>query len=122
MSETPMKAADIVRAAIADEMPDTAMSSADRALYYHIQVINLKLLLKKIIKLMATAEKISALQEHTADRVKCESGTSALMRIADLYKRLELAASTYRKDRTLDNGDKLLLAIDGIDMRKGKGT
>ena len=117
-----LAASDIVRAAIDDEMPEAMMSPADRALYYHIQVINLKLLLKKIIKPMATAEKISALQEHTADRAKCESGTSAMMRIADLYKRLELAASAYRKERTLENADKLLLAIDGVDMRKGKNV
>lgn len=120
MSETPMKAADIVRAAIADEMPDTAMSSADRALYYHIQVINLKLLLKRIIKPMATAEKLEALREFRADTVSHENGLSASMRLADLYKRLELAASAYRKERTLENADKLLLAIDGVDMRKGK--
>lgn len=117
-----MNASDIVRAAIAEEMPDALMSPADRALYYHIQVINLKLLLKRIIKPMATAEKTDAIREHTADRVKCENGISALMLIADLYKRLELAASAYRKERTLENADKLLLAIDGIDMRKGKGT
>ena len=113
---------DIIRAALDDVLPVRTMSPADRALYYHIQVINLKLELKKILKPMATAEKLEALREFRADTVRIENGISSSMRLADLYKRLELAASTYRKDRTLDNGDKLLLAIDGIDMRKGKGT
>lgn len=113
---------DIIRAALYDVLPEGIMSPADRALYYHIQVINLKLELKKILKPMATAEKQEALREFRADTVSHENGLSASMRLADLYKRLELAASTYRKDRTLDNSDKLLLAIDGIDLRKGKGT
>lgn len=109
---------DIIRAALDDVLPEGIMSPADRALYYHIQAINLKLELKRIIKPMATAEKLEALREFRADTVSYENGISSSMRLADLYKRLELSATAYRKERTLDNGDKLLLAIDGIDMRR----
>ena len=109
---------DIIRAALDDVLPEGMMPPADRALYYHIQAINLKLELKRIIKPMATAEKFEALREFRAGTVSYENGISSSMRLADLYKRLELSATAYRKERTLENADKLLLAIDGIDMRR----
>lgn len=120
MSETITNTDDIVRAAIKGEIIKEFASPAEKALYYHIQVINLKLQHNDIIAPMATAEKLDALREYSADKVECENGKSALQRLGKLFKDLELASTAFRVNRTLENADKLLFAVDGGVLRKVK--
>ena len=59
-----------------------------------------------------------AIQDYNRDVTERQNGIDALHRIADLFKEVELVATTYRKDRTLVNADKLMEAMYGLITRK----
>ena len=59
-----------------------------------------------------------SIQNYKRDVTERQNGIDALHRIAGLYKEVELAATAYRKDRTLANADKLMEAMYGLITRK----
>lgn len=63
----------------------------------------------------AAAEKKNLLREYRHNKWMWSMGNHW----AQVLKRTELARSEYRKNRTLENADKLCAAIDGILPRRG---
>lgn len=90
----------------------------ERALYYRLQLIMSRYKQGQIAQAHATAEKLEAFRDYEADKVDYESGIDAMHRIAELYKHLELAASNYRKEKTINNADRLLVVTEGLIMKR----
>ena len=53
-------------------------------------------------------------RRYNQDRLREEQLDSTIKAFADVVKRTATANENYRKERTLDNADKLCEAIDGI--------
>nr|DAE45820.1 MAG TPA: hypothetical protein [Caudoviricetes sp.] len=85
------------------KFPDMVMYQALAALYGRYRM-------KTITRDRASFEKKALLSEYEALNFKWSLGD----RWAQLLKQTEAARCAYRKERTLENADKLLHAIDGI--------
>jgi len=83
--------------------PDMVMFQALAALYGRYRT-------KTVTRDRASLEKKTLLSEYDALKFKWELGNHW----AQLIKATEAARCEYRKNRTLENADRLLMAIDGI--------
>ena len=98
--------------------PPEPLSCPERAFFLQAKEIYAQFHDKRITQSESAEAMRQAIQDYKRDMVERQNGIDALYRIADLYKQLELAATAYAKDRTLENADKLLEAIYGVTMRK----
>ena len=117
---------EIAKYAFNGQTPPELLNLADRCLYYHMAYIAAMYKSKFITPAQATAMKTDAYVDYTADIVAYQHGKDAMLRLADIYKQMELAASAYRKNRTEDPAlkviecaEKILDAVYGDTMKKG---
>lgn len=96
----------------------TAMSGGEmpKGLEYPDQILFLELRLlydsykrKLIDRETATREKVELLRTYEAHKIVDRMGKEWVEQI----KRTELARATYRKDKTIENADKLLACVEG---------
>lgn len=100
--------------------PPEPLSCPERAFFLQAKEIYAQYHDKRITQAESAEAMRQAIQDYNRDMTERQNGIDALQRIADLYKQIELAATAYAKDRTLENADKLLEAIYGVTMRKDK--
>lgn len=95
-----------------------AMSGGElpKGLEYPDQILFLELRLlydsykrKLIDRETATREKVELLRTYEAHKIVDETGKEWVEQI----KRTELARAEYRKDKTIENADKLLACVEG---------
>lgn len=108
-----MTAKEIALHAFNGTFPDELMNVPQMLLYREIENISLKFKYGTIEKADASTLKTKVLADYAQNIVAWQNGIDSTYRIADLYKRIELATSAYRLDRTIDNADKVLEAIYG---------
>lgn len=101
-------------------IPPEPLKSQELAFYYQAREAYAQYFDKRITQDEASQRIKDAIMRYNSDMQERQNGIDALCRIGALYKAIELAATAYRKDRTLDNADKLLEAIYGATMRKDK--
>ena len=94
--------------------PPEPLSCPERAFFLQAKEIYAQYHDKRITQAESAEAMRQAIQDYKRDMVERQNGIDALHRIADLYKEAELAATAYRKDRTLVNADKLMEAIYGL--------
>lgn len=96
----------------------TAMSGGEmpKGLEYPDQILFLELRLlydsykrKLIDREHATQEKVELLRTYEAHKIVDKMGKEWV----DQIKRTELARAEYRKDKTIENADKLLACVEG---------
>lgn len=109
-----MTSNDITLHAYNGTFPDEPMNMPEMLLYKEIENISLKYKYGMITKDVATTLKTKALADYKHNLTAYQNGIDCANRIADLYKRIELATSAYRKNKTIDNADKLMEAIYGL--------
>lgn len=109
-----MTANDITLHAFNGTIPDEPMNMPEMLLYKEIENISLKYKFGMITKDAATSLKTKALADYTGNSVDYNNGIDCANRIADLYKRIELATSAYRLNKTIENADKILEVIYDI--------
>ena len=100
--------------------PSEPLSCPERAFFLQAKEIYAQYHDKRITQTESAEAMRQAIQDYKRDMTERQNGIDALYRIAGLYKQIELVTTAYRKDRTLDNADKLLEAIYGVTMRKDK--
>jgi hypothetical protein len=95
-----------------------AMAGGDmpKGLEYPDQILFLQLRLlydsyrrKMIDRETATREKVELLRTYEANKI----GENVVKECADLIKRTELARAVYRKEKSIENADKLLACVEG---------
>lgn len=100
--------------------PPEPLSCPERAFFLQAKEIYVRYHDKRITQSESAEAMRQAIQDYKRDMQERQNGIDALYRIANLYKQIELAATAYAKNRTLENADKLLEAIYGVTMRKDK--
>ena len=100
--------------------PPEPLSCPERAFFLQAKEIYAQYHDKRITQSESTEAMRQAIQDYKRDMQERQNGIDALYRIADLYKQIELAATAYAKDRTLENADELWETVYGVTMRKDK--
>ena len=97
-----------------DEKPDADMTTVDWLLWYMLRDVYRDFKHGHITKEQGAERKRQALDiwERQTDRYHADR--DLINRVVQLWKTVEAAASTYRKDRTLENADKVMEAIYGM--------
>ena len=90
------------------EMP-TGMEYPDQILFLELRLLYDSYKRKMIDREKATQEKVELLRTYEAHKIVDKMGKEWV----DQIKRTELARATYRKDKTIENADKLLACIEG---------
>lgn len=101
------------QAANGDEMP-SGLDYPDKVTYLCFRMLYAQLRMGIVDRKTAIREKRKIMREYQAYKIVEEMGKQWVQIIKDT----ETARSEYRKCRTLENADLLLIAIDGGDYRK----
>lgn len=91
------------------EMPN-GMEYPDQILFLELRLLYDSYKRKLIDREKATREKVELLRTYEAHKIVEKMGKEWV----DQIKRTELARATYRKDKTIENADKLVAAIEGL--------
>ena len=90
------------------EMP-TGLEYPDQILFLELRLLYDSYKRKMIDREMATQEKVELLQTYEAHKIVEKMGKEWV----DQIKRTELARAEYRKNKTMENADKLLACVEG---------
>jgi hypothetical protein len=82
----------------------------DQILFLELRLLYRSYNQKMIDREQARQEKIELIKTYEAHKIVDKMGKEWV----DIIKRTELARAAYRKDRTLENADALILSIDGV--------
>ena len=104
------------QAASGDEMPG-GLDYPDKLTYLCFRMLYAQLRMGIIDRETAIREKRKIMREYEQYKYTEQQGK----RWVETIRQTELARSAYRKNRTLENADLLLTAIDGGDYRKKEG-
>ena len=90
------------------EMPKD-MEYPDQVLFLELRLLYDSYKRKLIDRDTATQEKVELLRTYEAHKIVDKMGKEWV----DQIKRTELARAEYRKDKTIENADKLLACVEG---------
>jgi hypothetical protein len=90
------------------EMPD-GLEYPDQILFLSLRLLYESYKRKLIDRETATREKVELLRTYEANKI----GENVIKECAKQIKKTELARATYRKEKTIENADKLLSCIEG---------
>ena len=90
------------------EMPD-GLEYPDQILFLELRLLYDSYKRKLIDRETATREKVELLRIYEAHKIVDRMGKEWV----DQIKRTELARATYRKEKTIENADKLLACVEG---------
>ena len=96
-------------AMVGGEMPK-GMDYPDQILFLELRLLYDSYKKKLIDREGATREKVQLLKVYEAHKIVEGLGKQRV----DQIKRTELARATYRKDKTIENADKLVATIEGL--------
>lgn len=105
---------DIVLAAYNNTLPNGVMRLPERLLYQTVKCISQAYKTAQIDAQTASKQKANAISDYRADKTEYENGQNSMRRMAVLFKDIELATTAYRKNRTLENADKVMEILYGI--------
>lgn len=95
-------------AMVGGEMP-SGMEYPDQILFLELRLLYDSYKRKLIDRDTATQEKVELLRTYEAHKIVDKMGKEWV----DQIKRTELARAEYRKDKTIENADKLLACVEG---------
>ena len=109
MTETELK-----QLAFDNILPLEPLTMPQELFYY--KMVNIYNLHRKRALTQSTAAGLAnqAVMQLKFNTIKYNDGIEAQQRFGELYKRIELAATAYRKERTLENADRLLEVLYGL--------
>lgn len=97
------------RAAMRGDPMPRDLAFPDQLMYQSLALLYARYRASTITREQASAEKKQLLREHETFVYRWKLGDHYV----ETIKKTELAASAYRKERTLENADKLIEAIEG---------
>lgn len=98
------------RSAMHGEPMPTGLTFPDQLMFQAFSLLYARYRFKTISREQASVEKKQLLREHEAFSYRWSLGDH----YAEVIKRTEAARTAYRMDRTIENADALLRAIDGV--------
>jgi hypothetical protein len=109
MSETKLLELPYEKIAMAGGDMPKGLEYPDQILFLELRLLYDNYKRKLIDRDRATQEKVELLRTYEANRI----GENAVKECADLIRRTELARAAYRKDKTIENADKMLACVEG---------
>ena len=91
------------------EMPN-GLEYPDQILFLQLRLLYDSYKRKLIDRDTATREKVELLRTYEAHKIVDKMGKEWV----DQIKRTELARAAYRKEKTIENADKLLACVEGV--------
>lgn len=92
----------------------TLLRGSEQSAYLALRYLYRLYQMGGISKEEAGKTKAHITRRYEQDRLREEQLDSTIKAFADVVKRTATANENYRKERTLDNADKLCMAIDGV--------
>lgn len=108
---TPME---ISAYAAKNEMPESGMTYIDWLLWYMLRDIYNEFSAGMLTKEQGAERKKQALDIYEKEWEYMGRTLALCDRVSDLWKRLETVASAYRKDRSIENADKMMEVVYGF--------
>lgn len=93
------------------------MTCPERALFLSLKDIYSRFRQGLISKEQGEAQKNKAMRQFDLDKGAFDSAMRILRENAELWKRAELAANTYRLERNLDNADAFIDAVYNVKIK-----
>ena len=91
------------------EMP-TGMEYPDQVLFLELRLLYASYKRQLIDRETATREKVELLRTYEAHKIIDGMGKQ----FVDQIKRTELARAAYRKEKTIENADRLVACVEGV--------
>lgn len=91
------------------EMPD-GLPHEEQTIFVRLRYLYDLLRKEQISQAAATREKMKYLDAYRIEK----AGYECLKRYSEIIKKTEIATSEYRKNRTLENADKLVTVLEGV--------
>ena len=108
---------EIIRAAVAEQMPDQPMTCPERALFFALRDIYSMYRKGMVSKTDGEVLKNRAMRQFALDNQAVSSAMMILKEHANFWKSVECAANRYRLDRTLENADAFLEAVYKVPIK-----
>lgn len=109
MSEAKLLELPYEKIAMAGEEMPRGLEYPDQILFLELRLLYDSYKRKLIDREKATQEKVELLRTYEAHKIVDKMGKEWV----DQIKRTELARAEYRKDKTIENADKLLACVEG---------
>jgi len=100
-------------------MPDTE-SREDLLAWFKLRDVYREFRMHQIDRAEGESRKRSIFRHRTEEESRSQQHLVAQKRIADFFKTVELSASAYMKDRTIENADALIETMYGRGIIKRK--
>lgn len=104
--------------AYADQMPADQMTCPERCLWYALRDVYRRFRSGDITREQGEMEKHRAIRQYELDVGELDSAKKIIMHNADMWSEIELAASMYSMDRTLQNADAFVSAVYGVKSKR----
>ena len=109
MAETKLLELPYEKAAMSGEEMPKCLEYPDQILFLQLRLLYDSYKRKLIDRDTATQEKAELLRNYEAHKIVDRMGKEWV----DQIKRTELARAAYRKDKTIENADKLVVCVEG---------
>ncbi len=109
MAESKLLELPYEKAAMAGEEMPKGLEYPDQILFLQLRLLYDSYKRKLIDRDTATQEKAELLRNYEAHKIVDRMGKEWV----DQIKRTELARAAYRKDKTIENADKLVVCVEG---------
>lgn len=98
------------------------MTCYERALFYTLKDIYNSYRKGLISREQGETKKNAALRQFDLDKGAFDSALHILRSNAELWKRVEIAANTYRLERTLEHADAFIEAVYNVKIKPKEGS
>lgn len=105
---------DISKLAFVNDLPSVEMTCPERCLWYALRDVYRRFAAGDLTKAQGDEEKRQAVKQFTSDSKKLELADKIIKRNAEMWAEIELAASMFAIDRTLENADAFIRAVYGV--------
>lgn len=98
--------------------PSEKLSLAETLLWYRLRDLYRNFSQGSISKENAAEEKKKVLKQYNADKQAQESAERYIAYHAKLWQSIEVAHMAYRQNKTIENADKFIEAVYGVQMKE----
>ncbi len=110
----------IAKLAAQDIVPTEQLSLAESLLWYRLRDLYRKFKQGSISKERAAAEKQKAIAQYKSDAELFGFYETYVSKSAKLWRNIESAATAYRNNKTIENADKFVEAVYGVNIKEGQ--
>lgn len=108
----------IAKLAAQNIVPSEKLSLSESLLWYRLRDLYRNFAQGSISKDNAAAEKQKIVKQYNADKQAQETAERYIAHHAELWRKIEGAATAYRTNKTIENADKFVEAVYGVKMKE----